>query len=44
MWKFWLVGFLVIGAAFTMELANGVLNVYRAAEWRKSRGAKDAAQ
>ena len=30
MWKFWLVGFLVIGAAFAMDLADNLFNPYRA--------------
>ncbi|MBT8488801.1 MAG: hypothetical protein KJO65_08280 [Gemmatimonadetes bacterium] len=50
MWKFWLMGLLVIGAAFAIDLANGVLHVYRGGftvicaimlvvTWRKSRAA-----
>ena len=52
MWKFWLVGFLVIGAAFAMDFADNLFNPYRAGlalfccvmavvTWRQSHAAND---
>ena len=54
MWKFWLVGFLVIGTAFALDLVYGVLHVYRGGltvfcavmlvvTWRKSHPGDDEA-